>query len=352
LERINEKILVTGATGMLGSCLVADLIREGCTVRAIYRDKNRIDQFYQNITFWGMSPDLISGSIEWVEADLLNIYRLEEALEGIDTVYHCAAVVSFQPSEWSGVLKSNIEGTANLVNASLEKGVKKICHVSSIAALGKTENGELINEETHWIPDKKHSKYSISKLHSEMEVWRGVNEGVDAVIVNPSVILGPGDWSAGSPSFFRMIDKGLKFYTRGITGFVDVRDVSRAMRLLTDDANWGKAKNNHWLLNSTNLRYESLFKMIAASIGAASPKYLASKGLMTFVGQFSEWYGKIFHVEAPITKETVRNATTISKYDGSKITAKFGFAYHDIESTIQEIGKMYLDSVKSASVHR
>jgi len=270
-------VLVTGATGMVGSRLVLDLIEAGYDVRAIYRDKKRIDQFIKNIECYGINSDLYTQSIEWVEADLLDYIQLTKALEGIEMVFHCAAMVSFHPSERSRMFDNNINGTSNLVNICLDKGIKKICYVSSIAALGKTDNGELIDEETSWIPEKKHSGYSISKFHSEMEIWRGVNEGLEAVIVNPSVIIGPGDWSSGSPAFFSMIGKGLKFFSDGVNGFVDVRDVTKAMLLLTNESNIEKAKNNRFLLNSTNISYESFFKIIAASISVEPPKKHASK---------------------------------------------------------------------------
>jgi dihydroflavonol-4-reductase len=341
LENLKGIVLVTGATGMLGSRLVFDLVQAGYKVRAIYREKNRIDQFKKNIECYDADQNLLDNNIEWVEADLLNFFQLTKALAGIDMVYHCAAMVSFHPSEGSEMFNNNINGTANLVNACLEEKIKRICYVSSIAALGKSDNGELINEETAWIPDKKHSRYGISKFHSEMEIWRGVNEGLDAIIVNPSVIIGPGDWFSGSPAFFRQIDKGLKFYTQGINGFVDVRDVSKAMLLLTNESNIEKAKNNRFLLNSANMSYESFFKLIAASIRAVPPKYQAAKWMMIIAGELAKWFGVLSGTKTVLTRETIRNATSVSTYDGSKIVAQFGFQYRDIESSIAEIGTMY-----------
>jgi len=331
---------------MLGSRLVFDLVGAGFNVRATYRDKNRIEQFWKNVGYYGADSNSLANSIEWVEADLLDQIQLSTALENIDLVYHCAAMVSFQPSVWSAMFKNNIQGTANLVNACIERGVKRICHVSSIAALGKTENGGLINEETSWIPDKKQSKYSISKFHSEMEIWRGIYEGLDAIIVNPSVILGPGDWSTGSPAFFHQIDKGLKFYTQGSTGFVDVCDVSKAMLLLNEEANLKTATNNRWLLSSANLSYESLFKMIASSINTVPPKYLATKWMLGAAWRLSKWYGILSGTAPQLTRETIRNGSAVSVYDGSKITREFGFQYRPIEQTITEIGRMLLITKK------
>jgi nucleoside-diphosphate-sugar epimerase len=341
LENRKEKVLVTGATGMLGSRLVFDLIQEGYDVRAIYRDKNRIGQFRKNVEYYGADSNSMANLVEWVEADLLDYFQLTKALDGIEMVYHCAAMVSFNPSDRSLMFHNNIKGTSNLVNICLEKGIKRICHVSSVASLGKTENGGLIDEETSWIPEKKHSGYSISKFHSEMEIWRGISEGLDAVIVNPTVIIGPGDWRSGSPAFFSEIDKGLKFFTNGINGFVDVRDVSKAMLLLTNESNIDSAINNRYVLNAVNLSYESFFKLIAVSIGAVPPKYQASKWMLGIVWKVLKWYGIFSGTKPLITRETVISATNKSAYDGSKITRMFGFRYREIEETIAEIGAMY-----------
>jgi len=327
---------------MVGSRLVLDLIEAGFDVRAIYRDKKRINQFSKNIEYYGINSESYTQRVEWVEADLLDYIQLTKALEGIEIVYHCAAMVSFHPSERSQMFDNNINGTSNLVNICLDKGIKKICSVSSIAALGKTDNGGMIDEETSWIPEKKHSGYSISKFHSEMEIWRGVNEGLDAVIVNPSVIIGPGDWSSGSPAFFSMIGKGLKFFTNGVNGFVDVRDVTKAMLLLTNESNFKEAKNNRFLLNSANMSYESFFKLIAGTIGIEPPRNLASKLMLEIGWRMASFIGFFTGTKPLMTKETVQSATGKSVYNGSKITREFGFQYRQIEQTISEVGAMFL----------
>jgi len=338
--------LVTGATGMVGSKLVLDLIEAGLGVRAIYRDKRRIGQFKENVQYYGADSTLLENQVEWVEADLLDYLQLAKALEGVEMVYHCAAMVSFHPSERGRMFENNINGTSNLVNICLEKGIKKICYVSSIAALGKTENGGLINEETSWIPEKKHSSYSISKFHSEMEIWRGVNEGLDAVIVNPSVIIGPGDWSSGSPAFFGTIAKGLKFFTDGVNGFVDVRDVTSAMILLTSDSNFEKAKNNRFLLNSANMGYKLFFEQIAKSVRVNPPTLKASKIMLETGWRMAKVVGFLTRKKPIITKETAHSATGKSVYDGSKITREFGFQYRPIEQTITEVGGIFLTTKK------
>ena len=337
-----EKILVTGATGMLGARLVFDLLQEGKHVRAIYRKKERIAQFVENIGYYTPDAEILNSKVEWLQADVTDYPGLLDALEDIDLVYHCAAMVSFYPPDRYLMHEININGTANVVNACLEKGINKLCHVSSIAALGKTENGDLITEQTTWLKEKKASGYSISKFHSEMEVWRGMNEGLEAVIVNPSVILGPGEWQSGSPAFYNNIYNGMKFYTTGVTGYVDVRDVSKAMLLLTHEKNWELAKKSRYLLNADNITYKQLFQSIARSLKVKEPSIKPPKWLMGLVWRLAWLAGKLTGKKPLITRHSVEAAIRIAKFDGSKISKQFGFQYRPITTTIGEIGEMYL----------
>ena len=346
LETSRIKVLVTGATGMLGSRLVSDLLINDFSVRALCRNRSRIDQFEKNVGFYPDSAQSFLSQIEWVEADLLDFPSVVRAADGVDYVFHCAAMVSFDSSEYKLMQDINITGTANVVDACLEKHIKRLFHVSSIAALGKNEHGFAANEETYWIPDKRHSGYSYSKFYSEMEVWRGINEGLEGVIVNPSVILGPGDWKSGSPSFFETSYKRLKFYTTGSTGFVDVRDVAAALIALAGDDKWAKNKNKRYVLNSSNLSYKEFFAMVAKSVGVVPPKYLASK-LLLGIGWRAAWlWGKILGTKALISKETVRNSIQKKMFDGTKITRATGFSYRPIETTIAEFGQVYLNDIQ------
>lgn len=346
LETRNLKVLVTGATGMLGSRLVSDLLIKGFSVRALCRNSSRIEQFEKNVGFYADNARSYLSQIEWIEADVLDYHAVLSAVDGVDYVFHCAAMVSFDSSEFTLMQDINISGTANIVDACLEKGVKRIFHVSSIAALGASENGFAANEETYWIPDKKHSGYSFSKYYSEMEVWRGINEGLESVIVNPSVILGPGEWTTGSPSFFENIYKRLKFYTSGSTGFVDVRDVSAALIALSVDEKWAKHKNKRFVLNSINLNYKDFFAMVANSVGKEPPKYFAPKLLLEIGWRAALMLSKISGSKVLISKETVRNSIQKKLFDGSKIIRAIGFSYRPIETTISEIGQMYLSDIQ------
>lgn len=339
----NQKTaFLTGATGMLGSKLALDLLENNYKVKAIFRSKNRIKQFTKNVGFYCKNPEEKVKLIDWVEGDVLDYPKLLENIKGCDIVFHSAAMVSFYPADYQTMYNININGTSNLVNACLETGVKKICFVSSIAALGKKQDGSMINEKTHWVREKNHSGYGISKFHSEMEVWRGINEGLEAVIVNPSVILGPGEWQTGSPAFFNNIAKGMKFYPGGGTGFVDVRDVSAIMIMLCSNENWEKAHNKKYLLNAANLSYKAVFELIAQTLHVKAPSLKATKTMMEIAWRAAWVAGKITGRKPLITKGNVRNANKTQLFDGSKVTSEFAFCYTPIEKTIHEVGQMYL----------
>ena len=338
--------LVTGATGMLGTRLIVELVSKNVTVKAMYRSENRIEQFHRNCSYYVDDPSTILEKISWVKAEMLDYISLVEALKGIDIVYHCAAMVSFHKTDREKMFRNNIVGTSNMVNAALENNVKRFVHVSSVAALGKEEEGLLINENTAWIPNKRQSGYSISKFHSEMEVWRGINEGFEAVIVNPSVILGPGEWKTGSASFYQNIYSGLKFYTEGVTGFVDVRDVAKALVLLSDDDHWEQAKSKRFLLNAENLSYKDLFGQIANVLKIKPPGIKANRIMLSSGWRLALILGKITGRKPSITKETNYSARSYNLFDGSYITKQFNFEYRTMETTIKEIGEMFLASVK------
>lgn len=344
LNTEKRTILVTGATGMLGSRIVLDLLEQGDRVKAIYRNRKRIDQFKKNLAFYCSFPNDLAQQVEWIEADVLDYQSICDAVAGVDWVIHSAAMVSFHTADEKAMYEINIQGTANVVNACLLKGVKNICHVSSIAALGKEEAGEMIDEESTWIPELKHSGYAISKFHSEMEIWRGINEGLKGIIVNPSVILGPGEWDAGgSPAFFHNIYKGMLFYPEGGTGFVDVRDVSGAMLTLIAPEHAANAMNKRYLINAANLPYQKAFSLIAASMNVKAPRFVARKCLLGIAWR-AAWLAGVLTGKKPlITRGSVSNAAKMQLFNGEKIVREFAFTYRPIEESIREIGQFFLN---------
>jgi len=249
-------ILVTGGTGLVGSHLLYRLLRRGEDVRAVYRSEKSLSQVKDIFSLYTDDPQKLFDMVEWFRADLNDIPVLKDAFADIKQVYHSAAYISFDPGHFNKLKKINVEGTANMVNLSLKAGVEKFCFVSSIAAIGKTVDGSLINEEIYWDPEEDNSVYAISKYGAEMEVWRGTQEGLNAVIVNPAVILGTGARGSGSGSIIRMAAKGAKFYTPGGIALVDVRDVVEAMLQLMDS----DIENERFILAGTNIYQKEFFE--------------------------------------------------------------------------------------------
>ncbi len=335
-------ILVTGGTGLVGAHLLYELTNSGLRVKALRRQQSNTEWVKKIFSYYTTRVDELFARIEWVEGDILDYLSLEEALKGVSTIYHCAAIVSFHGDDNDIMLNNNVKGTGNLIDAAIHNGVKQFCHVSSIAALGKTQDGSVITEETYWTPSKRKSGYSLSKFFSEMEVWRGIEEGLDAVIVNPSIIIGPGNWEIGSPKLFQSIWKGLKYYTKGITGFVDVRDVVKAMILLTEESRFEEVKNQRFILNAGNLSYQDFFNKIADGLNKPRPKNFASDVKLHIAWRMAK-AGSFFTGKRPvITRDAVSASNQKNHYSGEKIATKTGFTYRSLDSSIADIADLFL----------
>jgi dihydroflavonol-4-reductase len=268
-------ILVTGATGLLGSYLIAALAKKGVKVRALKRPGSDMATVKRIYAYYGPSDIPFEQAIDWKEGDILNPFSLNEAMEDIAQVYHCAALVSFDPKDRNQMMKVNGEGTANVMNTAMYSGVKKVCHVSSVAAFGKTDDADVITENNWWKNAPENTFYGISKYTGEREAWRAMEEGLDVVIVNPSIILGAGDWAKGSAAIFSQAYKGMNFYASGITGFVDALDVTECMIRLTD----GPFNNDRFLISAGNLPFKELFDHIHDEFGIKRPSFKAGKVL-------------------------------------------------------------------------
>ena len=324
-------ILVTGGTGLLGSKLLHELVENGMKVRALRRATSKLNKVED-----------ISNQIEWVEGDVLDIPSLEEAMKDITEVYHCAAMVSFNPSKRAAMYEINIKGTANLVNVALAHDVQALCHVSSIAALGRVKEGKEITEETKWGDSKDNSHYSITKYKSEQEVWRANAEGLNTVIVNPSVILGEGNWRTDSSSFISNGYKGMPMYPPGCNGFVDSEDVVKAMIYLMSKKEYGE----QFILSADNVYYKDLFAKIAKAFGKEGPK----RKMTPFLGGLF-WRAvaimSFFTGKTPvITEETINTILKTYFYSNDKVKGT-GFKFRSMDETINRCCKSYIDYLAS-----
>lgn len=331
-------IFVTGGTGFLGSHLIHALLASGKTIRALKRENSRFDLFDRVFSFYNDIPQSAINRIEWVTGDLNDIILLENFLNNVTEIYHAAGLVSFQPGDKKKLMAVNIEGTANLVNAALTRNIQKFCFVSSIAALGRTDENHIIDEKTVWKSSKRNSNYAVSKYGGEREVWRGMEEGLNAVIVNPAVILGPGETDSGFGKMVKVVRKGLKLYSKGVNGFVDVRDVVRIMIALTESNITGE----RFILSEDNYSYRDIFAMIAGDTGKAEPKYGAN-GLLSNLAWMLSWaQGKLLRQKPLITKETAITANSDYRYSNAKIKASLNYRFIPIRQTIKEGCRFYL----------
>ena len=330
-------ILLTGATGLLGSHIAYELLQQGKKIRALKRKDSNSVLTEKIFSFYTNEHIELLNAIEWVEGDVLDLGSLEDAMVGITHVYHCAAMVSFLPKEKDKMMQVNIEGTANVVNAAMHAGVKKLCHISSIAALGSTIDGNMITEETWWKNNPSNSYYAISKYGAEREVWRAAEEGLNVVIVNPSFIIGPGDTSKSSSEAFGILRKGASWYTNGVNGYVDVRDVAHAAIKLTEN----DVLNQRFILNAANLSYRSFFDKVLVQLNKPKTKREAGKFLLALAWRIEKLLAAIVGRNPIITKEKVGYALQISQYDGSKIQKTINFNYRNIDTSIMEICKFY-----------
>ncbi|MBI9068530.1 MAG: NAD-dependent epimerase/dehydratase family protein [Salinivirgaceae bacterium] len=331
--------IITGGTGLVGSRLIFDLVSRGEKVSVIKRKETSVDKLINNLAFYSDKPQKLIKEVEFFDGEMNDFESLMNFIPQGANVYHCAAKVSFAEQDKQEIFETNVEGTQNLVNVCLEKQVNKLCFVSSIATLGGKINGHKIDENTPWAATGK-SHYSLSKYEAEMEVWKGVAEGLNAVIVNPGVILGPGDWNNGSSQIFSTLAKGLMFYTKGITSYVDVRDVTKAMILLMDSDISGE----RFILSSESLSYEMLFKKIATALVVKSPRFYANSFVTSVGWKASKLVSMITRKQPRLTKFSHRAAHKKNLYDGSKISNFINYSYTPIDETIEFVAKKYLSS--------
>lgn len=331
-------ILVTGGTGFLGSHLIHHLLQLGEKVRVTRRRDTSLDIMKRVFAFYGADFKRMQEAIEWVEADITDIYSLESSLQGVTDVYHAAALVSFQRGDEEKMLQINARGTANLVNACLDKSIRKLCHVSSIAAIGRAENEEVIDEKVVWKASRRNSNYAISKYAAEREVWRGIEEGLQAVIVNPSIILGPGEINSGSTRLIRTVEKGLKYYTRGVNGFVDVRDVVKIMVLLMK----GELSSERFIVSAENLSYKELFAYIAAGLDRPEPRYQAGKWMGEVYWRFEHLKSTLTGKKPLVTSETARTANNHYRYSNEKVRTRLNYDFMPVKQSIDDACAFHL----------
>ena len=331
---MSTKILVTGGTGFLGAYIIKALLAKGYTVRAIRRTKK--------LPFF-ISPDIFE-KVEWVESDILDVVGLDDAIKGADAVIHSAAVVSFIKSERKRMYSVNVEGTANVINLALENNIHRVVHISSISALGRTASGDHINEEKKWMESKLNTHYAITKHKAEMEIWRGAGEGLKTVIVNPSTIIGYGDWHTGSCAIFNKIYHEFPWYTTGVNGFVDVEDVARVTVLLMES----NFSDERFIINGDNWEFRKLFQTIADNFGKKPPSKEAGPFLSGMAGQLEKIKAWMTGRNPLLTKESIKIALSKSYWENDKIRRALpDFSFTPLEESIRKACKKYAEAINT-----
>lgn len=320
-------ILITGANGFLGQHLLRAVAGKGVPVRALY-NRREPDAALRNLP-----------GVEWMQADLLDIYSAEAAMAGITHIYHCAAIVSFDAARRDELIRANSDSTCNLVNAALDADAAKLLHVSSVAAIGRDERIKApVTEAGEWVESKLNSAYAISKYGAEMEVWRGMAEGLDAVIINPGIILGEGDWNEGSAHLMQVADGEFPYYTSGINSFVDVADVVKAaLALMHSDIS-----EERFIVSAGNFAYKEIFTLMAEALGKKPPHIAAGPALSAAVWRWQALLKTVTGKEPSVTRETARTAQAQCFYDNSKLLKALpGFTYTPMPETITRMATAY-----------
>ena len=327
-------IFVTGGTGLVGAHVLLKLSKDFKEFKALKRESSSLDVCRNIFTYYNAEDSF--DNINWVDGDLNDIASLEDGIQECDFLLHCAGIVSFSSSDIEILKKVNIEGTANIMNVALSSGIKKVGFVSSIATLGNNSN--LIDENCHFKVTSKTSNYALSKYFAEQEVWRASAEGLDVVIINPSVILGPGDWTKGSSKVFEKIYNGLKFYTEGSTGYVDVLDVATSLIMLL----FSDVKNERFIVNGANLKYRDCFNRIALALGKPKATIKVTPFLKEIAWRIELVKSFFFNSKPLLTKETANNAMTKRSFSTAKIHKFIRFEFTYIDDTIKKYSDWFI----------
>ena len=330
-------ILVTGATGLLGSHLTAALIMQSKKVRALYRDKSKTENTKQILSYYTNEVDKYFSQIEWCEADVNDYFSLQEPFTNVTEVYHCAGLISFDEKDSKQLYAVNAEGTAHVINTCLEKGIKRFCHVSSVATLQVEANKKYIDEFSVWKTSSGNSSYAITKYRGEFETWRGAAEGMNVLVVNPSLILGAGCWGQSSSQLITRCYKGLPVYTEGITGYVDVRDVTSCMVKLMDENKFGQ----RYILNAENCSFKEVTHQLQQNFNKPTSKIKAGKFLLNLALAGDTLRRVITNGKPTLTKSMVQSAHNKSYYDNTRVCKELNYKFIPVKESLAYVAGLY-----------
>ena len=331
-------VLVTGGTGLVGSHLLLRLVLSKVKVRAIYRSMEKLRLVKRVFSYYQKDADSLFDQIEWVQGDILDVPSLESAFLDIEQVYHAAALISFDPRDFKSLRKVNVEGTANIVNLCIHHKIEKLCYVSTIGTIGRSTDGKEATESNDW--NELHTNvYALTKYSAEMEVWRGSQEDLNVVIVNPGIIIGPGFWDTGSGKLFTTVNKGYSFYPPGGTGFVSVTDVVSVMTRLMAST----IKNERFILVAENRTYKEIMTSIATAIGKKPPLKELKKWQLE-IGRYFDFFKTLFTGKPrTITKNAIYSLLHPESYSSEKVRTVLHFEFEPLEESIVFASKKFME---------
>ena len=331
-------ILVTGGTGLVGSHLLVRLVQENEPIKATYRTLESIEKTKKVFSYYTNTTKDLFTNIEWLQADITDVPSMMPAFKGVKKVYHCAAVISFDPADYRTMRKVNIHGTAIIANLAIDAKVEKLCFVSSIATIGDDPKKEFANEENDWGGNQKNNGYAITKYGAETEVWRASQEGVDVVIVNPGVILGSGFWDSGSGKMFTQIYKGFQFYSEGVTGFIGVKDVVGCMVQLMQS----NCKNERFILVSENKSFKEVLFSIAEAFGKKKPTRCVQPWQASLLWRWEWLVSKIISRKIRMSKYTAKTLFRKTYYSSEKCKKQLKVTFENIDAVIHQVKNDFL----------
>ena len=330
-------ILITGATGLLGSHLTAALLLQNRRVRALYRDEKKKENIREVLTYYTPNGNEYFSQIEWVEGDITDFFSIQDAFVGIQEVYHCAGLVSFDESDHKNLYAINADGTAHVINTCLDKGISKFCHVSSVATLQVEAHKKYIDELSVWKTASGNSSYAISKYRGEFEAWRGAAEGLNVLVVNPSLILGAGCWGQSSSKLITRCYEGLPFYSEGITGYVDVRDVVSCMIQLMDENKFGQ----RYILNAENCSFKEVIQHLQKQFNKPVSKLKAGNLLLHLAWMADKLYSLFSRRKPELSKNIILSATSKSYYDNTKVCKELNYKFLPVNESLFYVADWY-----------
>ena len=294
------------------------------------RNKSTISLVEKVFRYYTVDPKALLNKIEWINCDINDIATLHDAFKNIKHVYHCAALISFDPKNTKRLIKVNVEGTKNIVNLSIENKIEKICHLSTIGTIGNSSDGSNVNENTSFNSALA-NVYALSKYEAEMEVWRGSQEGLKVIILNPGFIIGPGFWDKGSGKIFKTIFKGIKFYPPKGTGFVGVTDVTKSSIALMNSS----ISNERYILVSENLSYKEAFSNIAKALDKKPPKYLLKKWMLSILWRLDWLKSFLMKSDRLLSQKMAQTIDIPIVYDSTKVEKSIKFKFEPIANSIK-----------------